>query len=187
MGKTTVANMFRRHGVPVHDSDAAVHALYAGVAAPLIEARFPGTVHGQIVDRNLLAQRVFGDDSALAQLEAIVHPLIFRHRSEFLKSQKALGRSLVVLDIPLLLEVKAQSEVDFIAVVSSTPEVQKQRVLSRPGMSEARFAQILAKQMPDSEKRRLADFVINTNGSLVETEKQVVEVLRHCQDSQTES
>ena len=187
MGKTTVANMFRRHGIPVHDSDAAVHALYAGAAAPLIENMFPGTVRAGIVDRNLLAQRVLGNDAALSQLEAIVHPLISRQRSEFLMAQKALGQALVVLDIPLLLEVNAQSEVDFIVVVSSAPDIQKQRVLSRPGMSQARFAQILAKQMPDSEKRRLADFVINTDGSLTETEKQVVEVLRQCQDNETES
>lgn len=163
MGKSTTAAMFAEAGIPVHDSDAAVHELYRGDAAPLIEAAFPGTVIDGVVDRKRLGERVLGDADALARLEAIVHPLVAAHEAAFVDHARAEGADLVILDIPLLFEVGAQDRVDRVLVVTAPAHVQRERVLARPGMTEDRFAAILARQVPDREKRAKADFIIDTS------------------------
>ncbi|NBC96970.1 MAG: dephospho-CoA kinase, partial [Deinococcus-Thermus bacterium] len=163
MGKSTAAAMLRRIGVPVHDSDAAVHALTGpgGAAVPAIAAAFPGTVTatatGAAVDRRALGARVFGDPAALARLEAILHPLVRARSHAFLCRQARHRMPVVVLDIPLLFETGAEARCDRVLVVSAPAFLQRARVLARPGMTEAKLAGILARQMPDAEKRRLAD------------------------------
>ncbi len=162
MGKSTTARMFEEAGVPVHDSDASVHALYSGAAAPLVEEAFPGTVRDGVVDRAILAQRVLGNAEALKRLEAIVHPLVRAAADAFLDRHRKAGAPLVVLDIPLLFETNGRSRVDKVVVVTASPDIQRQRVLARPGMTEEKFAAILAKQVPDAEKRAAADYVVDT-------------------------
>jgi len=162
MGKSTTARMFVEAGVPVHDSDETVHRLYSGKAAPLVEAAFPGTTQAGVVDRARLAERVLGDTAALKKLEAIVHPLVRADADAFLARHRAAGAPLAVLDIPLLFETGGRERVDRVVVVTAAPEIQCARVLARPGMSEAKFAAILAKQVPDADKRRQADFVVDT-------------------------
>ncbi len=162
MGKSTTAAMFREAGVPVHDSDETVHRLYSGKAAPLIEARFPGVVVGGTVDRDRLAAAVLGKPEALKALEAIVHPLVRADADAFVARCREDGAAVALLDIPLLFETGGESRVDRIVVVSAPAEVQRQRVLARPGMSEEKFAAILARQVPDAEKRARADYVIDT-------------------------
>lgn len=163
MGKSATAKMFTEAGVPVHDSDEAVHRLYAGKAAPLIEAVFPGTVADGVVDRSRLAARVLGDTAALKTLEAIVHPLVRADADAFLARHRAAGALLAVLDIPLLFETGGRERVDKVAVVSAPAEMQRERVLARPGMTAEKFEAILTRQVPDAEKRRQADFVIDTS------------------------
>ena len=162
MGKSATTKMFAEAGVPVHDSDEAVHRLYAGKAAPLIEAAFPGVTVAGVVDRTKLGGKVLGDPAALKRLEAIVHPLVRADADAFLARHRAAGAPLAVLDIPLLFETGGRDRVDKVVVVSAAPEVQRERVLARPGMSEDKLAAILARQVPDAEKTRLADFVIDT-------------------------
>lgn len=162
MGKSTTAKMFAEAGVPVHDSDEAVHRLYAGRAAPLIEAEFPGVVADGAVDRAKLAARVLGNTAALRKLEAVVHPLVRADADAFLARHRAAGTPLAVLDIPLLFETGGRDRVDKVVVVSAAPGIQRERVLARPGMTVEKFEAILARQMPDAEKRRLADFVVET-------------------------
>jgi len=162
MGKSTTARMFEEFGVPVHDSDEAVHRLYRGKAAPLVEAAFPGTTENGVVDRAKLADRVLGDSAALKRLEAIVHPLVRADATAFLKRHHVAGAPLAVVDIPLLYETGGEGRVDQVVVVTADPRIQRERVLARPGMSAEKFEKILAKQVPDAEKRRLADFVIDT-------------------------
>lgn len=162
MGKSTTAKMFAEAGVPVHDSDEAVHRLYAGKAAPLVEAAFPGTTRSGAVDRAALAERVLGDAAALNRLEAIIHPLVRADADAFLAEHRAAGAPLAVLDIPLLFETGGRDRVDKVVVVTAPPEVQRARVLARPGMNEEKLASILARQVADAEKRRRADFVIDT-------------------------
>jgi dephospho-CoA kinase len=166
MGKSTTAKMFAEAGVPVHDSDETVHRLYSGAAAPLIEAAFPGTLVDGVVDRAKLGARVLGDAAALKRLEAIIHPLVRADADAFLARHRNAGESIVVLDIPLLFETGGRGRVDKVVVVTAPAEVQRQRVLARPGMTEQKLAAILAKQVPDEEKRRLADFVIDTGQGL---------------------
>ena len=166
MGKSTAARMFLEAGVPVHDSDETVHRLYSGKAAPLIEQRFPGTTLNGMVDREKLAKKVLGDPRALKELEAIVHPLVRDDETIFLEQQRRKGAPLVVLDIPLLFEVGAEGRVDKIAVVSAPAGIQRERVMARPGMTEAKFEAILKKQVPDAEKRRRADYVIDSGRGL---------------------
>ena len=166
MGKSTTAKMFTEAGVPVHDSDETVHRLYAGKAAPLVEAAFPGTTVGGLVDRAKLGARVLGDAAALKQLETIIHPLVRADADAFLAKHRNAGESIAVLDIPLLFETGGRGRVDKVVVVTAPAEVQRQRVLARPGMTEEKLAAILAKQVPDEEKRRLADFVIDTGQGL---------------------
>ena len=162
MGKSTTARMFAEAGVPVHDSDEAVHRLYAGKAAPLVEAAFPGTTDVGVVDRAKLGGRVLGDATALKRLEAIIHPLVRADADAFLARNRAAGAPLAVLDIPLLFETGGRNRVDKVVVVTAPADIQRARVLARPGMSEEKFSAILAKQVPDAEKRRQADFVIDT-------------------------
>jgi len=166
MGKSTTAKMFAEAGVPVHDSDEAVHHLYAGKAAPLVEAAFPGTTVAGVVDRARLGARVLGDTAALKRLEAIIHPLVRADADAFLSRHRTAGESIAVLDIPLLFETGGRGRVDKVVVVTAPAEIQRARVLARPGMTEAKLDSILAKQVPDAEKRRLADFVIDTGNGL---------------------
>ncbi|AZO75907.1 MAG: dephospho-CoA kinase [Mesorhizobium sp.] len=162
MGKSTTAKMFTDAGVPVHDSDETVHRLYAGKAAPLVEAAFPGTTKAGVVDRARLAEKALGDPAALKTLEAIIHPLVRADADAFLGLHRAAGAPIAVLDIPLLFETGGRGRVDKVVVVTAPAEVQRARVLERPGMSEEKFAAILAKQVPDAEKRRQADFIVDT-------------------------
>jgi dephospho-CoA kinase len=178
MGKSTTAKMFAAQGVPVHDADAVVHALYEGRAAPLIEEAFPGTVFEGKVDRTLLSPRVLGKPDAMKRLEAIIHPLVREEEQLFLKNAKAVGHPFVLLDIPLLFETGGESRVDVTVVVTADPEVQRQRVLERPGMSEERFQAILQKQMPDADKRKQADFQIDTGRGMEAAEQSVRSILK---------
>jgi dephospho-CoA kinase len=178
MGKSTAARFFAEAGVPVHDSDAAVHALYDGEAAPAIEQAFPGSTEGGKVDRSKLAAMVLNDSAAFTRLEAIVHPLVGGSTDRFLADATAAGADVVVLDIPLLFEIGAQKRCDAVVVVSAPPEIQRQRALKRPGMTEEKFAAILAKQIPDAEKRRRADFVVDSSKDLDYARAQVRDILR---------
>ncbi|MER9950886.1 dephospho-CoA kinase [Mesorhizobium sp. M0047] len=166
MGKSTTAKMFVEAGVPVHDSDAAVHRLYAGKAAPLVEAAFPGTTSAGVVDRAKLGARVLGDAAALKRLEAIIHPLVRADADAFLARHRAAGAPIAVLDIPLLFETGGRDRVDKVVVVTAPPEIQRERVLARPDMTEEKLDSILARQVPDAEKRKLADFVVDTGQGL---------------------
>jgi dephospho-CoA kinase len=179
MGKSTVAAMFAEEGAPAFDSDRAVHTLYArgGDAVAPVETAFPGVTKDGAVDRAALSARVVGDPTAIQRLEAIVHPLVRRAQADFLQAQRDAGARYVVLDIPLLFESGGADRVDRIVVVSAPADVQRARVLARPGMTEAKFEAILARQTPDEEKRRRADFVIDTGGSLEATRAQVRAVL----------
>jgi len=177
MGKSTAAEFFAEAGVPVHDADAAVHRLYMGDAAPAVEAAFPGsTVDGQ-VDRARLAVRVLGDPAALKRLEAIVHPLVRRDEERFLAQAEAAGAPVAVLNVPLLFEVGGDKRCDAIVVVSAPAEIQRARVMGRPGMTEEKFAQLLGQQVPDAEKRRRADFVVDSSSDFDSTRVQVRAIL----------
>jgi dephospho-CoA kinase len=178
MGKSTTAAMFRAEGVPVYDADAAVHTLYAGPAAALIEDAFPGTTRAGSVDRAALGARVIGDAAAMARLEAIVHPLVRAEEAAFLAQARGRAARLVVLDIPLLFETGGETRVDAVAVVSAPAEVQAARVLARPGMTVEKFKAILAKQTPDAEKRRRAHVVIDTGRGLDAARRQVRDLVR---------
>lgn len=178
MGKSTAARFFSEAGVPVHDSDAVVHALYEGEAVALIEQAFPGSTSGGKVDRSKLAAFVLNDSAALAKLEAIVHPLVGRARDQFLAEQAAHGVPVVVIDIPLLFEAGLESCCDAVVVVSTSAEQQRRRVLERPGMTEEKFEAILAKQIPDAEKRRRADFIVDSSGDFDHARAQVRDILR---------
>ena len=178
MGKSTTAEMFRAEGVPVNDADAVVHRLYAGKAAPLIEARFPGTTRAGVVDREALGRAVLGKPEALKDLEALVHPLVQAEERAFLDAARARGCRIVVLDIPLLLEVRAEARVDVVVVVTAPAAVQKARVLARPGMTADKFAAILARQVPDAEKRRRAHWIIDTGLGLDAARAEVRALLR---------
>ena len=177
MGKSTVAKMFAEEGVPVFDADAEVHRLQGpeGALVAAIEARFPGTTGSGGVDRGALAERVLGEPAALRALEALIHPAVARERQAFLAGNAA--APLVVLDIPLLFEAGGAEQVDRIAVVSAPAEVQRERVLAREGMTAGKLDRILARQLPDAEKRERADFVIPTGGSLDETRRAVRRIL----------
>jgi dephospho-CoA kinase len=163
MGKSTTARFFAEAGVPVHDADAVVHRLYEGDAVPAIEAAFPGSTAAGKVDRSKLAERVLGDAGALTRLEAIVHPLVHAAEQRLLADAAARGEKVALLDIPLLFETGGEQRVDAVVVVTAPPEVQRQRVLERPGMTVEKLESILARQLPDAEKRRRADFVVDTS------------------------
>jgi len=177
MGKSATAKMFAEEGIPVHDADAAVHDLYEGAAASLIEAAFPGTTTAGKVDRDKLAQRVLGDRAALEKLETIVHPLVRRAEQAFLDEAARSGARAAVLDIPLLFETGGEGRCDALVVVSAPPEIQRARAFERPGMTEQKFAAILAKQMPDADKRARADFVVDTSKGFDAARAQVRDIL----------
>ncbi len=178
MGKSATAAMFAAEGVPVHDADAAVHRLYEGEAAPLIEAAFPGTAQGGKVDREALSRRVLDDAAAMKRLEGIVHPLVRKAEERFLSDAEAKGATVAVLDIPLLYETGGEARCDAVVVVSAPAEVQRERVLKRPGMSEQKFQAILARQVPDAEKRARADFIVDSGQGLEYARAQVRDILR---------
>lgn len=176
MGKSTTAKLFAEEGVPVHDADAAVHRLYEGEAAPKIEAAFPGTTRGGKVDRGLLGQRIAGDPQALKLLESIVHPLVGEVRDRFLADAEATGAKVAVLDIPLLFETGGERRVDAVVVASAPAEMQRARLRER-GLPADRLEALIARQMPDAEKRRRADFVVDTSQGVEDAHRQVREIL----------
>lgn len=173
MGKSTVAKRFAEHGIGVCDADALVHALYRGAAVAPIEAAFPGTVKNGAVDRQALSASLLARPENFKKLEAIVHPLVHAAERDFLLEERERGASCVVLEIPLLFETHGDARVDLTVVVSAPADVQRARVLERPGMSEAKLDEILSRQVPDQEKRRRADFVVDTSGEIAATYQQV--------------
>ncbi|KGT77935.1 dephospho-CoA kinase [Bradyrhizobium japonicum] len=177
MGKSTTAKLFAEAGVPVYDADAAVHQLYEGEAAPAIEAAFPGTTANGKVDRPKLSARVVHDPAAIKQLEQIVHPMLGASRQKFFADAEAAKAPVVVLDIPLLFETGGEKRVDAVVVVSTSPELQRKRVLERGTMDEAKLDAIIAKQTPDAEKRKRADFVVDTSHGLEPVRAQIKHIL----------
>ncbi|MBC7432814.1 MAG: dephospho-CoA kinase [Rubritepida sp.] len=184
MGKSTAARSFRRAGVRVFDADAAVHALQArgGRGVAPIGAAFPGTVAAGVVDREALRRAVLGQPEALRRLEGIIHPLVRAMQRRFLARARRDRQRLVVLDIPLLFETRTGREFDLVIVVSAPARVQRRRVLARPGMTEARLAAILARQVPDAEKRRRADVVVRTGISRHHADRAIRRVIREARD-----
>lgn len=177
MGKSTTAKLFAEAGVPVYDADAAVHELYEGEAAPAIEAAFPGTTVNSKVDRPKLSARVVHDPAAIKQLEQIVHPMLGASRQKFFADAEAAKAPVVVLDIPLLFETGGEKRVDAVVVVSTSPEIQRERVLARGTMDQAKLDAIIAKQTPDAEKRKRADFVVDTSHGLEPVRAQIRHIL----------
>jgi dephospho-CoA kinase len=177
MGKSTTAKLFAEAGVPVYDADAAVHQLYEGEAAPAIEAAFPGTTAGGKVDRPKLSARVVGDAAAMKQLEAIVHPMLGASRQKFFADAEAKKAPVVLMDIPLLFETGGETRVDAVVVVTTSAELQRERVLARGTMDEAKLDAIIAKQTPDAEKRKRADFVVDTSHGLDPVRAQIKHIL----------
>jgi dephospho-CoA kinase len=163
MGKSTTAKLFAEAGVPVYDADAAVHMLYEGEAVPAIEATFPGTTVNGKVDRNKLSARVVHDPAAIKRLEQIVHPMLGASRQKFLEDAERSGAPVAVVDVPLLFETGGEKRVDAVVVVTTTPEIQRQRILARDNMTSEKLDAILARQLPDAEKRRRGDFVVDTS------------------------
>jgi dephospho-CoA kinase len=186
MGKSTAAEMFRRLGVPVQDSDAAVHAMFAkgGAAVKKVERAFPGVVKDGAVDRAALGKVVYGDPKALKKLESIVHPLVGKARDAFLGQMRARHEPVVVLDIPLLFEAGLDRLCDATVVVTAPPFLQEARVLARPGMTRERFLRIRAQQMSDAEKRRRADFVVATGAGRAHTLNRLKEIVRVLRERQ---
>jgi len=181
MGKSTVAARLRALGVPVCDADAEVHKLYEGSAVPAIEAAFPGTTANGRVDRQKLGAALLAEPAKFKLLEAIVHPLVLAAERAFLRAAAAAGAAMAVLEVPLLLETGGDKRVDVVVVVSAPAEVQRQRVLLRPAMDPEKLEQMLARQMPDAEKRARADFVVDTGTTFAETEAQVDRIIESLQ------
>jgi dephospho-CoA kinase len=177
MGKSTTARLFAEEGVPVHDADAVVHRLYEGEAVPAIESAFPGTTAGGKVDRDKLSARVLRSPEALKRLEAIIHPLVQEAERDFLARAGVRGAAIALLDIPLLFETGADQRVDAVVVVSAAPDVQRARVLERPGMTAEKLEALLARQMPDAEKRRRANFVVDTGHGIEAARAQIRAIL----------
>lgn len=177
MGKSTTATLFAEAGVPVYDADAAVHRLYEGEAAPAIEAAFPGTTENGKVDRNRLSARVVHDSAAMRKLEAIVHPMLGASRQKFLRDAEQSGAPVAVVDVPLLFETGGEKHVDAVVVVTTTAELQRERILARPNMTEEKLAAILARQMPDAEKRKRAHFVVDTSHGLDPVRERIKDIL----------
>ena len=184
MGKSKSAELFEAEGLPVYDADASVHALYekGGAAVAPLSEHFPEAIKDGAVDRTILGKLVLHDGEMLQKLESIVHPLAGKMQKDFLEIQEAAGKKAVILDIPLLLEKKAEGLVDVVVVVSTTPEVQKQRVLKRPGMTEEKYRAILSKQMPDVEKREKADFVVDSTISVADAQSQIRDIISRLDD-----
>ncbi|SED60541.1 dephospho-CoA kinase [Bradyrhizobium erythrophlei] len=177
MGKSTTAKLFMEAGVPVYDADAAVHQLYEGEAAPAIEAAFPGTTANGKVDRAKLSARVVHDPAAMRQLEQIVHPMLGASRHKFFADAEAARAPIVVVDVPLLYETGGEKRVDAVVVVTTTPELQRERVLARGTMDAAKLDAIIAKQMPDAEKRKRADFIVDTSHGLDPVRARIRDIL----------
>jgi dephospho-CoA kinase len=177
MGKSTTAKLFAEAGVPVYDADAAVHQIYEGEAAPAIEAAFPGTTVEGKVDRARLSAKVVHDPAAMKQLEQIVHPMLGGSRQKFFGDAEAAGAPVVVVDVPLLFETGGEKRVDAVVVVTTTPEIQRERVLARGTMDDAKLDAILARQLPDAEKRKRADFVVDTSHGLDPVRERIRDIL----------
>ncbi len=177
MGKSTTGQMFVELGCPLHDADATVHRLYKEKAVPLIEETFPGTTNEDGVDRQALAKVVLNDDAAMKKLESIIHPLVHEEERAFFELAMSDGADCVVLDIPLLFETNATARCDVIVVVSAPEDIQRERVLARPDMSVEKFEAIKARQMPDAEKRKRADYVIETGNGMIEAKEQVARIV----------
>jgi dephospho-CoA kinase len=177
MGKSTTAKLFAEAGVPVYDADAAVHRLYEGEAVAAIEAAFPGTTADGKVDRNRLSAQVVHDAAAIKRLEGIVHPMLGASRQKFLHDAERSGAPVAVVDVPLLYETGGEKRVDAVVVVTTTPEIQRERVLSRDNMSAERLDAILARQLPDTEKRKRADFVVDTSHGLDPVRARIRDIL----------
>jgi dephospho-CoA kinase len=177
MGKSTVATHLRARGIPVCDADAEVHELYEGAAAPLIEAAFPGTTAAGKVDRQKLSAALLREPAGFERLEAIVHPLVQAVERAFLRESFAQGAAMAVLEIPLLFETGNDSRVDVTIVVSAPPDVQRERMLARQGMTEEKLGALLARQLPDAQKRKRAGYVVDTGGTIPETLAQVDRII----------
>jgi dephospho-CoA kinase len=177
MGKSTTAKLFAEAGVPVYDADATVHMLYEGEAVPAIEAAFPGTTADGKVDRNRLSARVVHDPAAIKQLEQIVHPMLGASRQKFLHEAEQSGAPVAVVDVPLLFETGGEKRVDAVVVVTTPPEIQRQRVLARDNMTSEMLDAILARQLPDAEKRMRADFVVDTSHGLDPVRARIRDIL----------
>jgi dephospho-CoA kinase len=177
MGKSTTAKLFVEAGVPVYDADAAVHSLYEGEAAPAIEAAFPGATVGGKVDRTLLSAQVVHDPAAMRRLERIVHPMLGASRQKFLDDAEQSGAPVVVVDVPLLFETGGEKRVDAVVVVTTTPEIQRERILARDNMTAEKLDAILARQLPDAEKRKRADFVVDTSHGLDPVRLRIQDIL----------
>lgn len=177
MGKSTTAGLFAAEGIPVNDADQVVHDLYRGEAVPLIEAAFPGVATSGEVDRQKLAAALAQNPANFPKLEAIVHPMVRTREMEFLKRHAAMGTEIVLLDIPLLFETGGEDRVDVIVVVSCDPSIQRARVLARPGMTPEKFELILKRQTPDAEKRKKADYIIDTGHGIDQARQQVRSIL----------
>ncbi len=177
MGKSTTAKMFADEGVPVNDADAVVHDLYRTDAVVPVGEAFLGTVKDGVIDRAELSRQLSAAPEKFKQLEAIVHPLVRRREVEFLNRHREAGTDLVLLDIPLLFEVKGEDRVDVIVVVTCDPQIQRERVLARPGMTEEKLAMILSRQMPDAEKRQRADFLVDTGLGMEAARAKVHEIV----------
>lgn len=177
MGKSTTAKLFMEAGVPVYDADATVHKIYEGEAVPLVEQAFPGTTADGKVDRQKLSARVVHDAAAMKQLESIVHPLLRSHHQKFLDDAERAGAPVAVVDVPLLYETGGEKRVDAVVVVTTSPEVQRARILARENMDEAKLDAILARQLPDAEKRKRADFVVDTSHGLDPVRDRIRDIL----------
>jgi dephospho-CoA kinase len=177
MGKSTTAKLFAEAGVPVYDADAAVHKIYEGEAAPSIEAAFPGTTVDGKVDRTRLSARVVHDPAAMRQLEQIVHPMLGASRQKFLHDAEQSGAPVAVVDVPLLFETGGEKRVDAVVVVTTTPEIQRQRIMGRDNMTGEKLDAILARQLPDAEKRKRADFVVDTSDGLDPVRARIRDIL----------
>src|ERR1700716_4141497 len=177
MGKSTTAKLFAEAGVPVYDADAAVHILYEGEAVPAIEAVFPGTTADGKVVRNKLSARVVHDPAAMKQLEQIVHPMLGASRKKFLDDAERSGAPVAVMDIPLLFETGGEKRVDAVVVVTTTPKNQRERILARGTMTHEALDAILARQLPDAEKRKRADFVVDTSHGLDPVRARIRDIL----------
>jgi dephospho-CoA kinase len=177
MGKSTTANLFMEAGVPVYDADAAVHRLYEGEAVAAIEAAFAGTTTDGKVDRNRLSARVVHDSAAMKKLEDIVHPMLGASRQKFLQDAERSGAPVAVVDVPLLFETGGEKRVDAVVVVTTSPELQRERILARPNMTAEKLDAILARQMPDAEKRKRAHFVVDTSHGLDPVRARIRDIL----------
>ena len=177
MGKSTTAKLFTEAGVPVYDADATVHRIYEGEAAPAIEAAFPGTTVNGRVDRARLSERVMHDPAAIRQLEQIVHPMLRSHHQKFLEEAEKSGTPVAVMDVPLLYETGGETRVDAVVVVTTSPEVQRERILARENMTGEKLDAILARQLPDAEKRKRADFVVDTSHGLDPVRSRIRDIL----------